>query len=96
MNLDDPVCLCYHVSLRKLLNFAARERPARPSGMSQCLGAGTGCGWCIPILTRIQQETVAGGQDARSDGLMSRLPESEAAYAEARKEYLRSDRKNAF
>jgi NAD(P)H-nitrite reductase large subunit len=23
--------------------------------MSQCLDAGTGCGWCIPILKRIHE-----------------------------------------
>ncbi|MCC7293021.1 MAG: hypothetical protein IT449_13245 [Phycisphaerales bacterium] len=53
MQPDDLICYCYHVPLRKLLSFAQRERPARPSQMSQCLGAGTGCGWCIPFLKRI-------------------------------------------
>lgn len=53
MNLDDKVCYCYHVSLRKLLNFARREQPERPSRMSECLSAGTGCGWCIPMLKKI-------------------------------------------
>jgi NAD(P)H-nitrite reductase large subunit len=24
--------------------------------MSQCLDAGTGCGWCIPFLTRIWRD----------------------------------------
>lgn len=53
MRPDDEVCYCFHVSLRKLANFARRVRPERASRMSECLGAGTGCGWCIPFLKRI-------------------------------------------
>lgn len=53
MDHDDEICYCYHVSLRKLVNFARRVRPRAPSQMSECLGAGTGCGWCIPILCKI-------------------------------------------
>ena len=56
MKPDDPICYCYHVPLRKLLHFARRERPERPSQMSECLGAGTGCGWCIPFLIRIAND----------------------------------------
>ena len=29
MQPDDLICLCYRVSLRKLVNYARRERPAR-------------------------------------------------------------------
>ena len=53
MQPDDLICLCYRVSLRKLVNYARRERPARASRMSECLDAGTGCGWCIPFVKRI-------------------------------------------
>ena len=53
MEYDDEICYCFHVSLRKLVNFARRERPKVPAKMSECLGAGTGCGWCIPILCKI-------------------------------------------
>lgn len=53
MKPDDKVCYCYTVSLRKLVNYARRERPARASQMSECLNAGTGCGWCIPFLKKI-------------------------------------------
>ncbi len=53
---DDEICLCNHVSLRKLVKFARRERPKRPGQMAGCLGAGTGCGWCIPILTEIAKD----------------------------------------
>jgi bacterioferritin-associated ferredoxin len=61
---DDPgareVCLCYHVSLVKLAAFARRTRPAEVSRMSECHGAGTGCGWCRPFLKEIVEQ-VRGG-----------------------------------
>ncbi len=56
MGPDDRVCYCFRVSLRKLVNYARREKPKRASQMSQCLDAGTGCGWCIPFLTRIWRD----------------------------------------
>jgi len=60
MKLDDVVCICFHVTLRKLLNFAAKERPRVDSQMTGCGGAGTGCGSCIPILRRIAAAGRAG------------------------------------
>ena len=95
MNLDDQICYCYHVSLRKLTNFARRERPQRASQMSNCLGAGTGCGWCIPILKRIYETALAEdsvGQAATASG----LPASASEYAAGRRDYLKSDEKNTF
>jgi NAD(P)H-nitrite reductase large subunit len=50
MDLDSKVCLCFHVTRRKLLNFIRIERPCVASQLSQCGGAGTGCGWCVPFL----------------------------------------------
>ena len=56
MQLDDEICYCYHVSLRKLINFSKRVRPKPASRMTECLGAGSGCGWCIPFLIKIAQD----------------------------------------
>lgn len=56
MKDDDHVCLCFHVSQRKIRKFLERERPAVPSQLSECLGAGTGCGWCRPFLTQLHQQ----------------------------------------
>ena len=53
MQPDDPVCLCFHVTRRKVINFIRVEKPRRPSQLSECFGAGTGCGWCRPYLQRI-------------------------------------------
>lgn len=95
MKLDDEICYCFHVSLRKLANYAKREQPARPSGMSECLGAGTGCGWCIPILCMIHRQA-AEGRDYADGQSVTGLPESAGEYADARKQYLKSDEKNTF
>jgi bacterioferritin-associated ferredoxin len=53
MKPDDPVCLCFHVTRRKVVNFIRVEKPRRASQLSECFGAGTGCGWCRPYLERI-------------------------------------------
>lgn len=53
MDLDAKVCYCFHVSRRKLLNFLRIERPRVASQLSQCGGAGTGCGWCVPYLKKL-------------------------------------------
>jgi bacterioferritin-associated ferredoxin len=53
MDLDAKVCLCFRVTRRKLLNFIRVEHPRVASQLSQCGGAGTGCGWCVPYLQKI-------------------------------------------
>jgi bacterioferritin-associated ferredoxin len=53
MELDDELCLCFHVSKRKVINFLRVEKPQRESQLSECHGAGTGCGWCRPFLKKL-------------------------------------------
>ncbi|WP_437204516.1 (2Fe-2S)-binding protein [Planctomicrobium sp. SH664] len=64
MELDDQVCYCFHVSQRKILNFLRVRKPQRASQISECGGAGTGCGWCVPYLKKFfkqsQQASVVG------------------------------------
>ncbi len=60
MHEDDDICLCFHVSLRKIRNYLAREDPPVASLISECLGAGTGCQWCVPFLKRLHQMHVEG------------------------------------
>src|SRR5438034_1649685 len=83
MDLDDKVCYCFHVSKRKLVNFAKRERPRVASQLSQCGGAGTGCGWCIPFLKQIFEQTRGGG----AGDLETLTPEE---YERRRAIYIRS------
>lgn len=59
MELDDEMCLCFHVTRRKLENYIQRTKPQRPSQLSECFGAGTGCGWCRPFLHRLWQRAQA-------------------------------------
>jgi bacterioferritin-associated ferredoxin len=96
VKLDDRICYCYHVPLRKLVHFARRTRPVRASQMSECLGAGTGCGWCIPILKKIFVEVAA--ERAYDEGAsVPGLPETAEEYATARQTYLKSGKsKNVF
>ena len=86
MQPDDKICYCYGVSMRKLVSFAKRVRPQHPSRMTECLGAGTGCGWCIPSLIKI-------AQDPDGFALDDLTPE---AYAERRKRYIDTRSKNRF
>ena len=84
MQPDDDICYCYHVSMRKLVNFARRVRPVQASRMTECLGAGTGCGWCIPFLTKIARDPDRFGVDELT-------PEQ---YAESRKNYIKTQPRN--
>lgn len=53
MDLDDEVCLCFRVSQRKLLQYIKIYAPRVASQLSECGGAGTGCGWCVPFLKKL-------------------------------------------
>ena len=57
MNDDDNLCLCFHVTKRKVIQYIRAERPKVASQLSQCYGAGTGCGWCRPFLARLLSES---------------------------------------
>jgi len=50
---DDTVCFCFDVSLRKVETFCRARRPQAASQISECLSAGTGCGWCVPMLRKV-------------------------------------------
>jgi bacterioferritin-associated ferredoxin len=99
---DDTVCFCFHVPLRKVENFCHREKPKAASQISECLAAGTGCGWCIPMLQKVHsgicgdyrpwwKETGADAyhspeRDAPADGI------DPTAYAAGRSKYLTDTR----
>ncbi|MEM9367382.1 MAG: (2Fe-2S)-binding protein [Planctomycetota bacterium] len=77
MQDDDNLCLCFHVSRRKVTQYIRTQKPSRASQLSECYGAGTGCGWCRVFLERL---------------LESENPESEAFpevadYAQSRAQY---------
>ena len=82
MQPDDELCLCFHVSKRKVQNFLRVNKPKRASQMSECFGAGTGCGWCRPYLQKLFE--AAQGEQANE----AELPDS-AAYASGRTQYVK-------
>ena len=59
MDDDDELCLCFHVTKRKVVQFIRVRRPDKPSQLSECYGAGTGCGWCRPFLERLMRHADA-------------------------------------
>src|SRR3954447_1959509 len=83
MELDDELCLCFHVTKRKVLNFLRLERPQRESQLAECYGAGTGCGWCRPYLKKLFE---ASRPNATAD---ADLPDA-GEYARGRTGYVRA------
>lgn len=79
MELDDTVCLCFHVTRRKLVNFTRIHQPKVASQLSECGSAGSGCGWCIPFLKQIHKQ----GTGMEVDVLTSEQ------YAQQRRDYIR-------
>lgn len=79
--LAREVCLCFHVSLSKLVNFARRNRPKVVAQMSECHGAGSGCGWCRPELARIMHAIAA------DPDVIPALSASRREYEEGRRAY---------
>ncbi len=55
MKSEDDVCLCFHVSVAKVCSYLRRENPPVASLISECLGAGSGCGWCVPQLRHLHE-----------------------------------------
>jgi bacterioferritin-associated ferredoxin len=80
MEPDDELCLCFHVTKRKVQNFMRLEKPRRVAQLAECFGAGTGCGWCRPFLRRLF--------DAGQTSSTEPLP-SAAEYARGRTVYVR-------
>ena len=87
MNLDDKVCYCFHVSRRKLENWVRLHEPVVASQLSECGGAGTGCGWCIPFLKQIFRKGTLANEPEPQAELEALTPEE---YAKRRAEYVKA------
>lgn len=83
---DDHVCLCFHVSLRKIRTFLAREDPPVASLISECLSAGTGCQWCVPFLKHLHAQHQRGEEPD--------LKVSPERYVQARLDYHKTDERD--
>jgi NAD(P)H-nitrite reductase large subunit len=83
MELDDELCLCFHVTKRKVVNYIRIENPRALSQLSDCYGAGTGCGWCRSFLQRLYEDHV--------NGAVAEQPEPDSdQYAAERSKYVRA------
>jgi NAD(P)H-nitrite reductase large subunit len=82
MDLDAKVCYCFHVSRRKLVQFIRVHAPKVASQLSECGGAGTGCGWCIPFLRQLHEQARSGASTE-----LDRVTDTE--YAQRRAAYVR-------
>ena len=86
MGRDAEICLCFHVTRRKIENFIRLERPLRAAQLSECFGAGTGCGWCRPFL----EQLFAASTDRASGAEINAMTPEE--YARRREAYRESKR----
>jgi NAD(P)H-nitrite reductase large subunit len=83
MQPEDELCLCFHVSCRKVINYLRIEKPKSAAQLADCYGAGTGCGWCRPYLKMLFDAA----QRPESEG--GALPSADD-YARARTSYVRA------
>ena len=93
LDLDQEICLCFHVTRRKVENFIRLEQPARAGQLSECFGAGTGCGWCRKYLVSLFEAAQAADSSEAAPGLAPELPKAEE-YAEMRRNY-RANKRNS-
>jgi NAD(P)H-nitrite reductase large subunit len=84
MQPDDELCLCFHVTKRKVSNWLRITKPRVASQLSGCYGAGTGCGWCRPILVQMFRQAQEAGATSDADTLTAE------EYARRRAEYIRA------
>ena len=85
MELDDELCLCFHVTRRKVESYIRIERPRRVGQLAECYGAGTGCGWCRPFLQRLFDRA----QQPPATEAPDDLPSADE-YAHSRSDYVRA------
>ena len=85
VNLDDTICYCFHISKRKIVNFIRITRPRRASQVSECGGAGSGCGWCVSYLKRCFAD--AGESDLEGAAVEDLTAEQ---YARQRGDYIQA------
>ncbi|GAB5406644.1 MAG: hypothetical protein Aurels2KO_48750 [Aureliella sp.] len=89
MQADDKLCLCFHVTWRKVINYARVHRVKVPSQLAECEGAGTGCGWCRSAMRRIisRADSLPNDPDEIDRWLTEDFPAA-ADYAAGRKQHI--------
>jgi len=82
VKLDDTLCYCFHITKRKIVNHIRVCQPRVASQISECGGAGTGCGWCVPFLKKYFAE--------QQQGTVPDEQMTAAQYAAQRASYIRA------
>ncbi|MEZ5939975.1 MAG: (2Fe-2S)-binding protein [Planctomycetaceae bacterium] len=85
MKLDDELCYCFHVRKRKVVNHLRVHKPSRASQLSDCGGAGTGCGWCVPYLKRLFEQHQTGSVPEQDDISVAEYESGRAVHLAERK-----------
>jgi bacterioferritin-associated ferredoxin len=89
MKADDELCLCFHVSWRKVIHFIRQRRVQHASQVAECFGAGTGCGWCRRQISRLLLEIQARPPvDLDLDAWLAARAPTAQAHAAGRQQYL--------
>ena len=91
MDVDDELCMCFHVSWRKVINYIRVHRVRVPSQLAECQSAGTGCGWCRKAMRRLVDKVQESPPSA--DELQLWLDtefKSREQYAAGRKEHIQA------
>ena len=90
MDADQEICLCFHVTRRKIENFIRLDKPVRAGQLADCFGAGTGCGWCRKYLVSLFESAQSAADPEKQSS--ADIPSAEA-YAAMRREY-RAEKRN--
>ena len=91
MQADDELCLCFHISCRKVLNYIRIHRVKLPSQLAECGGAGTGCGWCRKQMQRLLSECQESPPSALEiEGWLEARTPQKHKYSEGRAKYRAS------
>ncbi len=89
MHPDDELCLCFHVSWRKVMNYIRIHRVRLPSQLAECQSAGTGCGWCRAAMRKLverMEETPPSAEDL--ERWLSEDYSAARDYAAGRQQYI--------
>jgi bacterioferritin-associated ferredoxin len=96
MQADDELCLCFHISCRKVLNYIRVHQVKYPSQIADCGGAGTGCGWCRKQIEKLLVLSLENPPSAEQiDGWLAENTPDRQKYAEARARYKASRSKDS-
>jgi bacterioferritin-associated ferredoxin len=96
MSPDEELCLCFHVSWRKVINYARIHQVKLPSQLAECGGAGTGCGWCRGAMVRIisRMQTKAPDATEIERWLREDFP-AHSDYKQNRSDYIKASERQA-